>query len=75
MPPDATWYENDHTGHSVGLFTVSSESVAETILGKITYRRVYPRNLLSMRVVQKDASSYTVEAVFDPRPGFVMSFR
>ena len=75
VPPDATWYENDHTGHSVGLFTVSSESVAETILGKITYRRVYPRNLLSMRVVQKDASSYTVEAVFDPRPGFVMSFR
>ena len=73
VPPDAAWLDEAHDGYRMGLFTVASQATAESILGNISYNKRYAKNSLALRVVQNDASSYTVEGVFTPKPGVIIS--
>ena len=73
VPPDAAWLDEAHDGYRIGLFTVASQATAESILGNISYNKRYAKNSLALRVVQNDASSYTVEGVFTPKPGVFIS--
>ena len=73
VPPSDGWQEEAHDGYTVGLFTVASQSTAESILSKVSVRKRYPKNHLSLRVSPNDIGSYTVEAVFDPKPGVIIS--
>lgn len=75
VPPSDVWLQEAHDGYTVGLFTVASQSTAEAILAKVSVNRRYAKNHLNLRVAANDIGSYTVEAVFERKPGFVLTYR